>query len=102
MPPKRKPQAERDQKPDLETNISPDGLPGNDGPVVEPPEATPSDSIPSRNPVREKHAVGGGFTPAEDGGIEEHPIHDADEEDKTAGDYEREIEQLEAARSKSI
>ena len=42
-------------------------------------------------------AVGGGFTPKIDGGIDQHPVHDEDQEDRTPSDYEREIDRLDAA-----
>jgi hypothetical protein len=41
--------------------------------------------------------VGGGTTPRPDGGIDQHPIHDEDQEDATPSDYEREIDRLDAA-----
>ena len=46
--------------------------------------------------------VGGGVTPAEDGGNPQHPIHDEDQEDRTPGDYERELDRLDAAISERI
>jgi hypothetical protein len=59
---------------------------------------TPPDSIPPRD---EEHTgeepVGGGFTPVADGGNEQHPVHDEDQEDATSDDYEREIDRLDAA-----
>jgi hypothetical protein len=43
-----------------------------------------------------------GFTPKADGGNEQHPIHDEDQEDATPDDYEREIDRLdEAVRARS-
>jgi hypothetical protein len=41
--------------------------------------------------------AGGGFTPSPDGGNDQHPIHDEDQEDATPDDYEREIDRLDAA-----
>ena len=41
--------------------------------------------------------VGGGTTPKIDGGIDQHPVHDEDQEDRTPSDYEREIDRLDAA-----
>ena len=41
--------------------------------------------------------VGGGTTPAIDGGNDQHPIHDEDQEDRMPSDYEREIDRLDAA-----
>jgi hypothetical protein len=75
MPPVRK---RRANKPGLETN-------------------TPPDLLPPRDESGEKLAVGGGFTPTEDGGVEQHPIHDDDQEDRTPSDYERELDRLDAA-----
>ena len=42
-------------------------------------------------------SVGGGYTPKIDGGVDEHPVHDEDQEDRTPSDYEREIDRLDAA-----
>jgi hypothetical protein len=42
-------------------------------------------------------AVGGGTTPKIDGGIDQHPVHDEDQEDRTPSDYEREIDRIDAA-----
>ena len=40
--------------------------------------------------------AGGGFTPRADGGNEQHPIHDEDQEDASPSYYEREIARLHA------
>jgi hypothetical protein len=94
MPPVRK---RRANKPDLETNTPPDAA---DDRRTDMPK-TPPDSLPPRDESGKKLAVGGGFTPAEDGGVEQHPIHDDDQEDRTPSDYERELDRLDAAaRSK--
>jgi hypothetical protein len=90
MPPVRK---RRPAKPDLETNTVPD-VP-DDLRRTDMPE-TPPDSLPPRDEGGEKLAVGGGFTPTEDGGVDQHPIHDDDVEDNTPSDYEREIDRLDA------
>jgi hypothetical protein len=42
-------------------------------------------------------AVGGGTTPKIDGGNDQHPIHDEDQEDRMPSDYEREIDRVDAA-----
>ena len=42
-------------------------------------------------------AVGGGTTPKVDGGNDQHPIHDEDQEDRMPSDYEREIDRIDAA-----
>ena len=55
-------------------------------------------SMPPRDDERPGEVpAGGGFTPAPDGGNEQHPIHDEDQEDATPDDYEREIDRLDAA-----
>ena len=77
---------------DLETNIAPDALRDDMRRRDQPP--TPPDSMPPRDG---EVPVGGGFTPAPDGGNEQHPIHDEDQEDATPDDYEREIDRLDAA-----
>jgi hypothetical protein len=95
MPPVRKP---RPAKRDLETNTPPEVADDRRTDLSE----TPPDSLPPPEEGREKLAVGGGFTPAEDGGVEQHPIHDDDQEDRTPSDYERELDRLDAAaRSKA-
>lgn len=59
---------------------------------------TPPDSIPPREEERtSEEVVGGGFTPKADGGNEQHPIHDEDQEDTAPDDYEREIDRLDEA-----
>lgn len=95
MPPVRKRRANR---PDLETNTQPD-LPSDDRRNDQ--AETPPDSLPPRDEdKREMSAVGGGFTPKEDGGNEQHPIHDEDQEDLTPSDYERELDRLDASARK--
>ena len=87
MTPRRKP---RPSKANLETDSAAD-LRRDDMPE------TPPDSLPPQEEAREKLPVGGGLTPAEDGGVEQHPIHDDDQEDLTPSDYERELDRLDAA-----
>jgi hypothetical protein len=41
--------------------------------------------------------VGGGYTPKIDGGVDQHPVHDEDQEDRTPSDYEREIDRIDSA-----
>ena len=61
------------------------------------PEATRPDDLPTIQSGRmAEDAVGGGFTPKTDGGVDQHPIHDEDQEDATPSDYEREIDRLDA------
>ena len=55
-------------------------------------------SMPPRAEDRSaEEAVGGGFTPKADGGNEQHPIHDEDQEDAAPEDYEHEIDRLDDA-----
>jgi hypothetical protein len=87
----------RRKAPDLETNAAPDQL--RDDLRQGDRQQTPPDSMPGSD---EEEPAGGGFTPKEDGGNEQHPIHDEDQEDATSDDYEREIDRLdEAVRSRS-
>ncbi len=59
---------------------------------------TPPDLMPPRDDERPGEAPGRRrFTPAPDGGNDQHPIHDEDQEDATPDDYEREIDRLDAA-----
>jgi len=86
----------RRQAPDLETNTGPDLL-RDDLRRRGQPETSP-DSMPPRDEERTgEEPAGGGFTPRADGGNEQHPIHDEDQEDATPDDYEREIDRLEEA-----
>jgi hypothetical protein len=86
----------RRQTPDLGTNTSPDAVP-DDVRRSDLPN-TPPDSLPPGESGRNgERPAGGGFTPAEDGGNAQHPIHDEDQEDLTPSDYEREIDRLDAA-----
>jgi len=81
----------------LDTNTAPAALP-DDLRQTDMPQ-TPPDSLPPRESERtDVERAGGGFTPLEDGGVSQHPIHDDDpSEDATPSDYEREIERLDAA-----
>jgi hypothetical protein len=86
----------RRQVPDLETNTAPDLL--RDDLRRHDQLRTPPDSIPPREEERtSEEVVGGGFTPKADGGNEQHPIHDEDQEDTAPDDYEREIDRLDEA-----
>jgi hypothetical protein len=87
----------RRRKGDLETNTAPDALP--DDLRRRDPPPTPPDSLPPRDEAREgeQPAASGGFVPAEDGGVAQHPVHDSDQEDVEPSDYEREIDRLDAA-----
>ena len=86
MPPRNAPK----RRPD--PDVLPDSLPkGGEEPDVLPddlrrrdqPETTP-DSLPRRGDPRTTDT-------RPDGGVAQHPIHDADQEDKGPGDYERDI-----------
>lgn len=80
---------------DLETNIAPDAL--RDDLRRRDQQPTPPDSMPQRDDERLGDVpAGGGFTPTLDGGNDQHPIHDEDQEDATPDDYEREIDRLDA------
>jgi hypothetical protein len=81
---------------DLETNVAPDLL--RDDLRRRDQQPMPPDSMPPRDDGRSGELpVGGGFTPMPDGGNEQHPIHDEDQEDATSSDHEREIDRLDAA-----
>lgn len=68
------------------------------------PDLDPNDAPDVSDETRGGAAipVDGGVTPAEDGGNPQHPIHDEDQEDRTPGDYEREIDRLDAAIAERI
>ena len=62
------------------------------------PQATRPDNLPEVESGRmAEDPVGGGMTPKIDGGNDQHPIHDEDQEDRMPSDYEREIDRLDAA-----
>ena len=78
---------------DREADFVPEDLRREDAPPTRPEQLPPVGS-------NEEFAVGGGFSPKEDGGVAQHPIHDEDQEDATPSDYERELDRLDAvARS---
>jgi hypothetical protein len=62
------------------------------------PAATRPDDLPEieTGPMTDD-IVEGGFTPLIDGGVDQHPIHDEDQEDAEPSDYEREIDRLDAS-----
>ena len=85
----------RRRAPDLETNTAPDLL--HDDLRRRDQRETPPDSMPPGDEERTgEEPAGGGFTPRADGGNEQHPIHDEDQEDASPGYYEREIDRLDA------
>jgi hypothetical protein len=79
----------RRKAPDVEANTQSDLL-TDDLRRTDPSQTSP-DSMPP------DEAVGEGFTPRADGGNDQHPIHDEDQEDATPDDYEREIDRLDQA-----
>jgi hypothetical protein len=78
----------RRKAPDAEANTQSDLLTDD---LRRDPSQTSPDSMPP------DEAVGEGFTPRADGGNDQHPIHDEDQEDATPDDYEREIDRLDQA-----
>jgi hypothetical protein len=86
----------RRKAPDLETNTPPDVLP-DDLRRRDPPQTPPESLAPNDEVAEEEDPVGGGFTPRSDGGNEQHPVHDEDQEDAGPEDYEREIDRLDQA-----
>jgi len=86
----------RRQAPDLETNTTPD-VSDDDLPRGDPPQTPPDSMPPDETVAEEEQPVGGGFTPKTDGGNDQHPVHDEDQDDATPGDYEREIDRLDQA-----
>ncbi|MGC1591925.1 MAG: hypothetical protein WA770_17655 [Pseudolabrys sp.] len=85
----------RRRAPDLETNTAPDLL--HDDLRRRDQRETPPDSMPPGDEERtSEEPAGGGFTPRADGGNEQHPIHDEDQEDASPSYYEREIARLDA------
>jgi hypothetical protein len=61
------------------------------------PETRPDDLPEIETGPMTDDVVEGGFTPKPDGGVDQHPIHDEDQEDAEPSDYEREIDRLDAA-----
>jgi hypothetical protein len=62
------------------------------------PQATRPDELPEVDSSRmADDMVGGGTTPKIDGGVDQHPVHDEDQEDRMPSDYEREIDRIDAA-----
>lgn len=85
----------RRRAPDLETNTAPDLL--HDDLRRRDQRETPPDLMPPGDEERTgEEPAGGGFTPRADGGNEQHPIHDEDQEDASPSYYEREIARLDA------
>lgn len=69
-----------------EADALPDDLRRRDQPV------TPPDSLPE-TPEEEAPPVAG-HSPAPDGGVDQHPVHDEPVEDFTPDDYEQQIEDV--------
>ena len=68
----------RRRAPDLETNTEPDLL--HDDLRRRDQRETPPDSMPSDEERKSEEPAGRGFTPKADGGNDQHPIHDEDQE----------------------
>ena len=85
----------RRRAPDLETKTAPDLL--HDDLRRRDQRETPPDSMPSDDERKGEEPAGGGFTPKSDGGKDQHPIRDEDQEDASPSYYEREIDRLDAA-----
>lgn len=83
MPPTRKP-----RNTDLESNTAPDLIDEDRR------RGLPETRLETLGERGEEVPAGGGFTPTEDGGNPQHPVHDEDEEDLAPEDYEREIDSI--------
>ena len=59
-------------------------------------EESPPDLPPAADAAEGAIPAGGGFSPSEDGGNPQHPVHDEDQEDIEPSDYERELDRLDA------
>ena len=73
-----------------------DAMPADDR-RTDPPPTRPDDLPMVDGGPMVDDPVGGGTTPKIDGGVDQHPVHDEDQEDRTPSDYEREIDRLDAA-----
>ncbi len=82
------------RNPDLESNTAPDLI--DEDRRRDLPKTRP-DTLGERTGRGEEVPAGGGFTPPEDGGNPQHPVHDEDEEDMMPEDYEREIDSIDGA-----
>jgi hypothetical protein len=58
--------------------------------------AEAADAVPADDRRTDLPEVGGSSTPKIDGGNDQHPIHDEDQEDRMPSDYEREIDRIDA------
>ncbi|MGN6570081.1 MAG: hypothetical protein ACTHLO_01550 [Pseudolabrys sp.] len=77
------------------TDVS-DAMPADDRRAD--PQATRPEELPEvETGNMTDDQVGGGSTPKIDGGNDQHPIHDEDQEDRMPSDYEREIDRVDAA-----
>lgn len=56
-----------------------------------------ADEMPADDRRSDLPEVAGATTPKIDGGNDQHPIHDEDQEDRMPSDYEREIDRVDAA-----
>jgi len=81
-----------DPQPERAPHRLPDDLRRTDAPEV------PSEEIPPPESGEGLVPAGGGYTPEEDGGNENHPMHDADpDDDADTSIYEREVSRVDAA-----
>jgi hypothetical protein len=64
---------------------------------VDPPQTRPNELPEVERGRLAEDVIDGGTTPRIDGGVDQHPVHDEDQEDATPSDYEREIDRLDAA-----
>ena len=80
-------------------DVLPDSLPRSDQPdVIGPDEVRRRDEpdvLPDSLPPRDKERTLEGQTPARDGGVAQHPIHDEDLEDLGPDDYQRQVDAIE-------
>jgi hypothetical protein len=82
-------------------DVLPDSLPRDDAPdAILPDEVRRRDEpdvLPDSLPARDKERTLEGQTPARDGGVAQHPIHDEDLEDLGPDDYQRQVDEIEEA-----
>jgi len=95
MTPKNQPRPTADFAPDTAPDLIDEDR-RRDLPEIRPEE------LDERAARGEEIPAGGGFSPTEDGGNPQHPVHDEDEEDMMPEDYEREIDSIDGAVDKRI
>lgn len=77
----------------LVDQVQPDEVLPDDLPRIDEP-----DEIPQTAATRELDPTIEGVTPAPDGGVSQHPIHDEDLEDLGPDDYQRQVDEVEDVR----